>query len=107
MMELDERLHQLLGSENIAARVELDKDEDTQQPVGVYVEMQDRDEHFAVSPDNRHGKDGYRVLRFLPSGTPGDRNHWNWDQWYQFYTTIEAFVVAVSTGDYAQGVENF
>jgi hypothetical protein len=67
---------------------------------------------FMARPEVRHRKFGFRVARYVRSQNPGGQplgadsvavNHYDWDQSYQFYTSIYDFVAAIKSGDYSAG----
>lgn len=105
MSQLVSQLQSLFGQMNVFANIELDHDEDTNKPTGAFVELLERAEQFVISPDRRHGKNGYRVQRFLPEDQDSPR--WCWDQWYQFHVSLGDFATAVAAEDYEHGVKAF
>lgn len=101
-LPLVSRLHLLFGRENLLAEVHPAED----APLGACIELVERDEHFEITPDTRGGKAGYRVMRYLPENDdPG--SPMAWDQWFQFYPSLESFALAVIERDYEEGVKAF
>lgn len=68
---------------------------------------------FIVRPERRHARFGFRVARYVRSESQPARsvcgaktvaeNHYDWDEHYQFYTSIDDFVFAIKAGDYSGG----
>jgi hypothetical protein len=75
---------------------------------------------FLLRQEVRHSKFGFRVARYMRSQNPGGEplgdgstygsvsvNHYDWDESYQFYTSIDDFVAAVKSDDYSRGRAQF
>lgn len=102
-MSIEEKLRKLVVGQDIAATVETETDDESPDCGSVCVELHGRHEHFALSPEHRHGRDGFRVKRYVVSDTSIPMDDWklDWDGWFQFHTSLEAFVQAVANRDYA------
>lgn len=92
-----------------------------------------REEFLLVYREERHGRQGYCVRRYTPYGelpipsVEGQKHNrspelvrrlewlyqslepggWYWDEWNQFYDSLDAMVAAVKTGDYEPGRREF
>lgn len=62
------------------------------------------DEEFEAWRDERHGKDGFRVLRRVRE--PGTRV-FNWDEQYQFYASLDDAMAAIESRDFEAGRKAF
>lgn len=79
--------------------------------IEIHVTHLDRDEQYSIGWDTRHGKDGFRMLRFVNSGNRDPENNgepiYDWDELYMFFLTIDAAVKAIELGDWSAGQEAF
>lgn len=103
-VDLDAALHLIFGRENMNATVTANANEGAS---GAVVELTDRGELFEVAPDTRNGTEGFRVSRYRMSDDTEDGDNWEWDTWYQFYPSLNAFADAVTNRDYEQGIKAF
>ncbi|MBY0552583.1 MAG: hypothetical protein K2W95_35200 [Candidatus Obscuribacterales bacterium] len=108
-MSSEEKLRNLLAAADIAATVDTETDDESPDCGCLCIDLHGRHEHFTLTPERRHGQDGLRVLRYVLSDPtiPMDDWRWDWDNWYQFHPSLEAFVRAVSNRDYAESRKAF
>lgn len=108
-MHIEEKLRQILACEGIAASIEKETDEHAPDYGCVLVDLHGRCESFAISSEQRYGKDGFRVLRYIVSDNTIPMDDWklDWDGWFQFHTSLEAFVRAVCARDYSESRKAF
>lgn len=63
-------------------------------------------ESWSLSEDTRHGKEGYRVSRYLPC--EDEKNSASkWDETYMFFETIDEAYKAFLSGDLKKGQLDF
>ena len=70
----------------------------------------DNNEEFEIYRDVRHGREGFRVLRFVCKGWEDDEKtdgFFNWDENYQFYPTLDEAFVAIENRDFEKGRKEF
>jgi hypothetical protein len=103
--ELERLMSEAIERNDVIAVVSASEEEGD---LGVWISgPQGRMEEFLIAEDTRHGKKGYRVLRYTPpAGVKADDERsltWDWDEWYQFYETLDAVALALKSGDYRAG----
>jgi hypothetical protein len=54
-------------------------------------EMISLNERWEVGSDTRHGKKGFRVCRYLPTGG----GNYKWDESYMFFTSLDEVYKAI------------
>jgi|AGTN01.1.fsa_nt_gi hypothetical protein len=110
MLNFEAELRRIVAREKVQMLMEAgDEDRATvwmSQPVEPFA-------GFIVRPERRHGQFGFRVARYVRSqdqparsvcnGKAVAENHYDWDERYQFYTSIDDFVAAIKAGDYSGG----
>lgn len=74
-----------------------------------YEDAQLGDDELEVTSDIRHWEDGYRVSRwvFEPTTLRNEKGQWNWDEQYQFYTSLDEVKRAYESKDYEAGRKAF
>ncbi len=55
-------------------------------------------EEWEIGTDTRHGKKGFRVIRYIKE---------RWDEHYMFFTSLDAALLAFKTNDLTEGRQAF
>ena len=105
-------LTELLSRAMREARLNAIVESDDVSPECCWVDLaESRQEVFLVAPEIRHRKHGYKVVRYRPKdnslAASRSESDWNWDEQYQFYTSVEHLVDAIKNADYKKGRRNF
>ena len=73
----------------------------------LFVDIADSEETFVVGRDERHGKKGFRVCRYIWADKNNHDMGSDWDESYQFYENLNDFFEAVEKQDYSKGKAAF
>jgi hypothetical protein len=65
------------------------------------------EEELIVTEDNRHGKNGYRVTRYLSEDINNPDSQMAWDNQYMFYESLDEVMNAIHNNDYSKGKAQF
>lgn len=75
------------------------------EPLELHIHNLDYGERFIVTRETRHGKEGYRVGRYLCDQIPAYT--WTWDESYQFYTNLNDLFSSIEKRDYTAACTAF
>jgi hypothetical protein len=70
--------------------------------IDITIDDHDHNESFVVAADKRHGKTGWRVLRYIQVPECGEEAY-DWDEQYMFLETFPEILEMVDTRDFEPG----